>query len=81
MDVEMTLIGFSADKPHSRMGFTPAQERLEQTFAAHAVHVAADPFKKCIVSGCDQATQVGVAQGWTCTDHDWQMLRTRQPKS
>ena len=77
MDVEMTLVGFSADKSHSRMGFTPCSGDLSKTFAAHAAHVAADPFKKCIHPGCNQATQVGGAQGWTCSAHDWHAVRAK----
>lgn len=70
MDVDLLLIGFSIDKPHTRMAFAPRKLSFEGDFKRHARIVREDTF--CLHKGCTESTMNG-ANGphrWTCRTHD-----------
>mgnify|MGYP001571221076 FL=1 len=62
----MTLIGFSAEKPHTRMGFTPRSN--EKDFARYSQFTEAC---RCMVDGCTDPPMAHRPHGWTCQEHDW----------
>lgn len=68
MDVEMTLIGFVADAPHTRMGMRVPLYNPTNDFARWAILTNASQL--CIVEGCGLPTSTTKPHGWTCDAHD-----------
>ena len=74
MNVDMTLIGFSAEEPHTRMGFTPRSN--EKDFARYSQFSEACV---CMVDGCTNAPMAQRPHGWTCQVHDPLSAKKRLP--
>ena len=77
MNVEMTLIGFTKDQPHARMGLHVRAHDLEADFRKHAILVSSS---LCSEPRCMNQIEPNRAHGWTCVDHDWPLPMKRVPK-
>ena len=74
MNVDMTLIGFSAEKPHTRMGCL--RRDISKDFKQHALFVRAC---LCMVDGCTDPPMAHRPHGWTCQEHDPLSAKKRPP--
>lgn len=64
---ELTLIGWTADAPHARMGLRRAEPYGPSDFEAHHQRVHGT---LCILDGCENKLATAAPQAWCCDLHD-----------